>query len=122
MFQGTSQISPETDSPIGSDQHLGEDGLVFTLGLLSGIFGFECDRKGFFLNPSVPHEFRDARISNLRYLNHPLVVQFHGWGDQIVEASVNGQTTQDLKYLIPFQGDKNQEDNRPLEIQIRLNK
>ena len=122
MFQGTSQMSPETDSPVGSDPQLGEDGLVYTLGLLSGIFGFECDRKGFYLNPSVPREFRDARITNLRYLKHPLRVQFQGWGNHIIEASVNGQTAQDLKYLIPLHEDGNQEDNRPLEIHVRLDK
>ncbi len=102
MFQGTSQMSP-LDLPCGSDQSLSEDGLIYGLGVLSGIFGVQCDYRGLYLEPHIPLEYAGATIENLHYQGRHFTLRFHGSGSSIQRIAVNGQPGDTAPYVFPFQ-------------------
>ena len=104
MFQGTSQMAP-CDLPVGSDQSLGENGLLYGLGIVSGIFGLGCDYKGLFVTPDVPEAFADATLTRLRYGRHDLTVRFHGYGDTVSRIEVDGDPTEGATHLLPWEAD-----------------
>lgn len=101
MFQGTSQMSP-LDEPCGSDQSLGEDGLIYGLGVVSGLLGLDCDYDGLRIRPNLPEAFRDATLSNFRYRSANLTVKYHGFGNRVRSVTVDGNPVNPAGPVIPF--------------------
>ena len=102
MFQGTSQMSP-IDLPCGSDQSLGEDGMVYTMGLVSGIFGLRYDYNGLYVRPDIPEMMRDAEILNMRYQTRRFSVKFVGYGKNVEKIVVDGKENSNRLYIFDFQ-------------------
>lgn len=120
MFQGTSQMSP-IDAPCGSDQSLAEDGMVYTLGIISGIFGIDHDYHGFYVRPNVPKIMRDAFVKNIRYRGYNISIKFHGYGNEVKKILVNGAEPSDYSYIVKGENATSSKTGASLQVEMFLN-
>ena len=121
MFQGTTQNSPGADLPVGSDQALAEDGILYSLGVVTGIFGLEPDYQGLRIRPHVPPEFADAMLRNLRYQDKRFTLRFQGYGEQVKSIAVDGKLTEGTDCIFPFAATPGAETQHEVVVELDKN-
>lgn len=90
MYQGTCALSAD-DKPVGSDQGLGEDGILLTVGIIEGVAGLRMDEASLYFQPAIPQEMSDISLENIRCGDVVLNIKYWGYGERIREIRLNGK-------------------------------